>query len=240
MEKNSPSSDYFPKTRWSLVLTAQKGEEVHAHKALSELFEQYWYPLYSYVRRRGYSKHDAEDLTQAFFESLVRKDSLRTVDASLGKLRAFLLTSVKNFLINQHRIDTAAKRGGINVQRISTDEAEAKLEGEIADHDSPDVLFERAWARTLLEEVMAKLKEVYRELGKSKQFDLFLPYLHSGDTPDYRALSLEVGGSGVSLRVQFHRLKQRYGDLLKEAIRHTVATEEEAAEEREFLLKCLS
>ena len=220
------------------MLTAQKGEEVQAQKALSELFELYWFPVYSYVRRKGNSPHDAEDLTQAFFEGLIRRGSLQDVDMSRGKLRGYLLTSLKNFLISQSRVDTAAKRGGGMVP-INGEAAELLLASEHADHDSPDVLFERAWAQTLLKDVLAQLEAVYQKADRMPMFDAFSPHLLQDEVPNYRALSKTLGLSVVALRIQYHRMKLRYGKLLKSEIRHTVSTEEEALEEEAFLMKTL-
>lgn len=236
-----PTTDCFPNTRWSLVLTAQQANETQAQKALSDLCEAYWYPVYGYARRRGYSPHDAEDITQSFFENLIRRQSLSRAHADNGKLRAFLLASVKNFLIDQHRKAMAAKRGGgMAVVSISSSDAEARLQHELSDDDSPDVLFERAWARTLLDDVLKRLRASYERGGKLPIFEALSPNLLQDATPEYRSLSKELGATVVSLRIQYHRMKQRYGELLEEEIRHTVNTNEEAEEERDFLFKVLA
>lgn len=222
------------------MLTAQQGGEAQASKALSELFELYWFPVYGYVRRQGQGPEDAEDLTQGFFESIIRRDSLMNTAASQGKLRAFLLASLKNFLIDQHRQRTAAKRGGANSgYAMSYEDAEERLEQEVQDQDSPDVLFERSWAQTLLQDVMKRLEASYARANKLPMFEAMSPYLLHDDPPEYRGLSKQLGSTVVALRIQYHRMKQRYGELLEEEIRHTVSNAEEAQEEREFLLKVL-
>lgn len=234
------TTDQFPNTRWSLVLTAQQADGPQAQKALSDLFEVYWYPVYGYVRRRGHDTHDAEDLTQAFFESLIRRESLSRAHEDKGKLRAFLLASVKNFLIDQHRKENADKRGGSQFIAISADAAEMRLQEELATDDAPDVLFERAWAHTLLHDVMKRLEASYARADKLPLFEALSSHLLQDTIPEYRDLSKGLGTTVVALRIQYHRMKQRYGELLDEEIRHTVSTAEEAEEERHFLLRVLA
>ncbi len=235
------TNDPFPNTRWSLVITAQGGEEKQASRALSELFQLYWYPVYGYVRRKGFTSHDAEDLTQAFFEALIRRDSLTSADEAKGKLRAFLLAALKRFLIDHHRIRSAKKRGGGEpAVSIDHESAEFQYGQETADHESPDILFERAWAKTLLKDVIRKLEASYQRANRTALYEALSPHLLHDETPDYRGLAKELGTTVVALRIQYHRMKQRYGELLEQEIRDTVSTQEEADEEREFLLQVLS
>lgn len=239
---NLPTShDAFPNTRWSLVLQAQKGSEAQASKALSELFSLYWYPIYGYVRRQGKSPHDAEDLTQGFFEVIIRRDALNTAEASRGKLRAFLLASLKNFLIDQHRRETTERRGGTNpLLSIDQEKAENRYALEPVHEDSPDVLFERSWAQTLLQDVMANLERSYIRAKKEAIFEAMSPFLLLDENPPYRQLCKTLGQSVVSLRILYHRMRQRFGEVLEQEIRHTVSSSEEAEEERAFLIKVLS
>ncbi len=233
--------DSFPITRWSLVTTAQKGAEQQATKAWSELFQMYWYPVYGYVRRRGHSSHDAEDITQAFFGSLFKRNFVTDVAEGRGRLRGFLLAALKNFLIDHHRRETSIKRGG-GAPIISIDQAEAehRFIREAVDKDSPDVPFERSWAQTLLQDVLGKLQASYGRAEKEEIFMALSSCLLSDESPDYRSLSVRLGCTVISLRVQFYRLKQRFGELLVDEIRHTVSSNEEAEEERAYLLKVLS
>ncbi len=145
MQTPSTLDDPFPNTRWSLVLTAQSGPKDDATRALSELCHLYWYPVYAFVRRRGNSIHDAEDLTQGFFESIIRREWMDRVSQEKGKLRAFMLSTLKRFLVDHHRRETALKRGGTQTPfSIDHDHAEACYQSEPKDEASPDVLFERA------------------------------------------------------------------------------------------------
>ena len=239
VSEETSSSDPFPNTRWSLILLAQKGDESQARKALSELFEMYWHPVYHYVRFRGYSPHDAEDLTQAFFESLLMKESLRAASREEGKLRSFLLSALKNFLVDAYRRQATIKRGGRVVKTVSHEDAEKQYESAMLDHDTPELLFERSWAQTVIQDVMGKLRASYERADRMQVFDALSPCLLASEVPPYLQLCKNMEMSGTALRVQYHRMKQRFGELLEIEIRHTVNTEEEMREERDYLIRLL-
>ena len=186
METTGPSRDrpssqgqWFTTTHWSVVLAACDSASPHATEALEKLCRTYWYPLYAYVRRQGHSPEDAQDLTQAFFERFLERKSWQQARRERGKFRSFLLTSLKHFLINEWKRRVARKRGG-GVPLVSLDSvvAERLYSREPADKLTPEKLYERSWALTLLEQAHARLREEYAAEGKSKRFEMadqFLP-----------------------------------------------------------------
>ncbi len=226
------SPDAFPKTRWSIVWSAQDDDPV----AMAELCKAYWFPLYCYARRISRDQDEAKDLTQGFFEMLLSQQSLKGVDAERGKLRAFLLTALKNFAAGQHRRDRAQKRGGgVPVIMIDALSAEQRYALEPRDELSPELEFDRAWARHLLGSVLARLGDAYRDAGKGEVFTALQDHLTGGDTESYEAAAGSLGLSPAAVRYAAFKLRERYRALLREAIQETVTTEEEAAEEMSHL-----
>lgn len=186
---------YFVTTHWSIVAAAGDASREDAQDALSQLCEAYWYPLYAYVRRRGYSAPDAQDLTQAFFARLLEKQSLRVADRERGKFRSFLLASLNHFLANESDRARAQKRGG-GVALLSLDLAagETRVNLEPAHELTPERLYERQWALTLLELVVQRLEAEYQEAGKTRQIELFKDALGGGrDQLTYTAISENDG-----------------------------------------------
>lgn len=225
----------FPKTRWSMVWSAQGDDPA----ALAELCKAYWFPLYCYARRLGRDRDDASDLTQGFFEMLLSHRSLKHASAERGKLRAFLLTSLKNFAAGEHRRDGARKRGGgTPVIMIDALTAEQRFALEPRDELSPEKEFDRAWARNLLSSVLEKLGNAYREAGKGELFAALQDHLSGGDTESYGAAAESLGLSPAAVRYAAFKLRERYRAMLREAIQDTVTSEEEAAEEMSHL-RCL-
>jgi len=227
----------FATTHWSVVLQARDQESPQAGEALEQLCRAYWYPLYAYVRRKGYSPDDAQDLTQEFFARLLRGNFLHTVEQRKGRFRSFLLASFEHFLVKEWVRVTRQKRGGGQVL-LSLDEegAEARYALEPAGQLSPQKLYERRWAMTLLEQAMSRLEAECRQQGKSRLFEQAKNLL-SGDAerPDYSPLAAVLEMSEGALRVAVHRLRQRYGALLREEIAQTVASPAEVDEE----VRCL-
>jgi DNA-directed RNA polymerase specialized sigma24 family protein len=224
-----PRNGSFPQTRWSLVLDAQDDNP----EALAELCRAYWFPLYCYARRLRPDTEDAKDLTQAFFETLLTRDSLKLARKDRGKLRSFLLTSLKNFSLEQHRKGQAQKRGGA-APHISFDgmEAEQRFVLEPRHEVSPELEFDRAWARELLARVLAKLGDTYHAAGKRELFALLQPQLMAGDqAAGYSDAGAKLGLSAAAMRYAAFKLRERYREMLKEAIHETVTNEVEAAEE---------
>lgn len=233
----------FASTQWSIVLAAKDGESPSAEAALSALCSTYWRPLYAYVRRSGHSVEDAQDLTQTFFSRLIEKDYLRHVDPALGKFRAFLLVSMKNFLANEWRREQAAKRGGA-VLTVSIDDlarAEDRIAGALSLSETPERLYERNWALALLERTTARLAEEFAAAGKARVFEVLKPYLAGERATPYAQSAAELGISEVTARVAVHRMRGRFRDLLQEEVSRTLADGDASAvdEELRFLLSAL-
>ena len=231
----------FAATRWTLVLAAGRRPSPKAADAMSELCRIYWYPLYAYVRRRGYGAQDAEDLTQEFFARILAKDCLSSVDRSKGKFRSFLLASLKHFLANEWDRAHAQKRGGgQGTVPLDGFSAETRYNLEPAHDMTPDRLFERQWAITVLEQVMGRLRREFVSSERVKIFDALKPFLAGDETSATYAQSadrLEMTEGAVKVAV--HRMRRRYRELLREEIAQTVASPEEIADEIRYLMSCL-
>lgn len=218
---------------------AAGGED--AQEALAQLCEAYWYPLYAYVRRRGYSAADAQDLTQAFFARLLEKQSLRVADPERGRFRSFLLASLDNFLANEHDRARAQKRGGGRTQ-LSLDLAagESRISLEPAHELTPQRLYERQWALTLLELVVRKMEAEYQEAGKARQFELLKNALGGGrERLPYADVATELDTSVENARQAAHRMRRRYRALLREEVARTVADPSDVDEELANLFEAL-
>jgi len=221
-------------TRWTLVLAAARTENPEpAMRALTELCQTYWPPLYAYIRRQGCDTHEAEDLTQAFFARLLEKNFLAAADPSKGKFRSFLLASLKHFMSNERDRARAGKRGGgqtvIALDALS-DEARQRLEP--ADNASPDKAFDRQWALTVLDHALMRLRTEYTGTGREKLFNELKTFL-TGDAPaeSHASIAAKCGLSEGAVKVAVHRLRRRYRALLREEVAQTVATPEEVEEE---------
>ncbi len=230
----SPPNSPFPQTRWSLIANARDEDP----QALADLCQGYWLPLYGYARRLRPDPADAEDLTQAFFERLLAKGGFAKADAARGKLRTFLLCSLKNFASEDWRRGQRQKRGG-KVPHVAIDslEAEQRMALEPREGLTPELEFDRAWARQLLERVLAKLEASYREAGKGPLFAALRDQLVPGGATEkpYAQIADELGVSEPSVRFGAFKLRNRYREMLKEAVLETVSSEEEAAEELRHL-----
>jgi RNA polymerase sigma factor (sigma-70 family) len=232
----------FSTTHWSMVLTAGNGNLAGATSALEQLCGKYWYPIYAFVRRRGSNVHEAEDLTQAFFAHLLEKETLKQVDRQKGKFRTFLLASLTNFLNNDWRKTQTLKRGGQH-QIISLDEtvAENRYQLEAADLAAPEILFERRWALTLLEQVFTRLKQEYTASKKAGLF-IQLESLITGEITvgQYAELSLALGMKEEAVRVALSRARRRFGELLRHEIAQTVASPTDVEDEIRHLFAAIS
>jgi RNA polymerase sigma-70 factor (ECF subfamily) len=242
---NSASSrrhERFTATHWSVVLAAKRGDSARARAATEALCRAYWYPLYAFVRRMGQSPHDAEDSVHGFFALCLEKDYLTAAEEAKGRFRSFLLLALKRFLAQERDKSRARKRGG-GQRPIALDglNAEQRYALEPAEHLSADKLFERRWALTLLEQVLSRLRNEQSAAGQREAFEQLKEFLLSGGrgTP-YAELAARLGTSEGAVKVAVHRLRQRYRELLQEEIAHTVASPEEAEEERRYLLAVLS
>ena len=233
--------EYFATTQWTLVLNAGRSESTSAREALAQLCQSYWYPLYAYARRRGNLPEDAEDLTQGFFTRLLELNSLARVRRDKGKFRSFLLASLNHYLSDEWDRDRAQKRGKGRIISLDANVAEERLSREPADALTPEKLFERKWAMTLLESVVQKLQREYDSAGKAALFRA-LKFGVGGEPADksYAELSSQLGLSEPTLRVAIHRLRRRYRELLREEIARTVASEAEVDGEIRHLFAALA
>src|SRR5271155_4363205 len=234
-------SRQFATTRWSLVLAAGQRSSPQSSAALATLCENYWYPLYAYVRRRGHDSDEAQDLTQAFFARLLEKNDLAAADPERGRFRSFLLTSLKHFLSNEWDRARAEKRGGgRSLLSIDFGTAEERYRAEPAHDLTPEKIFERRWALVLLENVLARLHDESAQAGKADSFDRLKGFLTGEQTAvTYGQLAAELNMSEGALKVAVHRLRRRYRELLRAEIEETVADPEEIDQEIRDLFSAL-
>ena len=240
-EPESGGARVFATTHWSVVLTAGQGEAAPAHRALETLCSTYWYPIYVYVRRKGHGPDDAQDLTQEFFTQLISRDYLRSADREKGKFRTFLLAVLEHFLAREWNRAHRQKRGGqFTFLSLDQQSPEERYKLEPADNDTPERKFLRQWARTVLKETMKALE---RECATTSKTALFheVRGLLAGEKDDtgYGPIGHRLQMAEGTVRVAVHRLRQRYGELLREEIAHTVNTPEEIDEEMRYLLSAL-
>lgn len=234
---HSKSTDVFATTHWTAVLAAGNKENPQSERALEELCQAYWYPLYAYIRRCGHAKEDAEDLTQSFFARFLEKNYFQGLRAERGRFRAFLLASLKHFLANEWDKSQRWKRGG-RAPHLSLDWQTADTQFQIASLTipSPDVAFDREWAIALLAKVIERLRAELTLEGKGNQFEHLKIFLTAakGSIPQARiANELEMDERAV--RVAIHRLRKRYGQLLRDEISQTLAEAASLEEEMRAL-----
>lgn len=232
----------FVTTHWTVVLAAGGGDSSRAQVALTQLCRTYWYPLYAYVRRRGYTSHDAQDLTQEFFAQLLSRQSLAMVDPERGRFRSFLLASLNHFLASEWRRQRAQKRGG-DGEQFSLDwaAAEERYDLEPATTASPDRLFEKQWALTLLANVLQRLEAEFHADGRGDLFaSLKNTLLGTRETQPYAELASQLGMNESALKVAVHRLRKRYRELVREEIAQTLELGEDVDQEMRHLFQVLA
>jgi RNA polymerase sigma-70 factor (ECF subfamily) len=231
--QSDPPADYFATTHWTVVVTAGRRHTPQSDQALEELCGTYWFPLYAYVRRQGYNKEDAEDLTQGFFARLLGKNYLEGLSSEQGKFRAFLLAALKHFLTNEWDRAHRQKRGGaVTLLSLDWHEADTRYHVEPVDLLSPDKLYDRTWALTLLERVIAGLRKENVAEAKAKLFDQLKPFLMVGKGAiPYARIATESGMSEGAIRVAVHRLRKRYRELLRKEIAQTLNDPAQVEEE---------
>lgn len=228
----------FRTTLWTAVLAAGKESSPDSEAALASLCQTYWPPVYAYVRKRVSSAEKAEDLTQSFFARFLEKNYIARAQRDRGRFRCFLLTSVENFLHDEHDRSTTLKRGG-GQPVLSLDLA--LMDEEPATPMTPALAFEKRWARTLLNRVMQRLREEHREGSRAELFEHLQSQLWGETaTVPYEELSRKLGMSNVHLRVAAHRMRQRYRQILREEIAQTVSRSEEIEDEIRYLLQVVS
>jgi RNA polymerase sigma-70 factor (ECF subfamily) len=224
-----------------VVLAAGRADAPQARDALETLCQAYWYPLYAYVRRRGYAPADAEDLTQHFFAWLLERDWLERADPQRGRFRSFLLTSLSHFLANEWDRARTQKRGGGRIVSLQRDEAETRCAREPVEHLTPEQSFEWRWALTLLDQVMKQLAAEFTRDGKAVLFEAIKPcLLGERAAQPYAALAPKLGMTEGSVKVAVHRLRQRYRQLLRDEIANTVAQPGDVEEELRHLFAVLA
>lgn len=232
----------FLTTHWSVVLAAGKEETPEAAAALERLCRTYWYPLYAYVRHRGYNPQESEDLTQEFFYRLLQKNFLVHVDPRKGKFRSFLLAAMNHFLANEWDRARTLKRGG-QMTFVPFEDllAEQRYQGEPSVGRSPEYIYEKAWAIALLDRVLKRLQQETAADGQGKRFEE-LKIILIGERPSfsYTDLAAKLGSTEAALKMAVQRLRRRYGELLREEITQTVADPSDAEEELRHLRTLLS
>jgi len=238
---NLPSAGRFATTHWSVVMAAGRPKSASYQQALETLCKTYWFPLYAYLRRQGYESHKAEDYTQAFFAGLLAKGGLRLADPKRGKFRSFLLASLKHFLSNERARARAKKRGGgRKVLSLDIQNAESQYALEPRDELSPEKLFERSWALTVLDRTMARLQAEAISTNKQKLFDHLKVYLTAEKSSvPYRDAAAELDMAESAVRVAVHRLRRRYRELLRDEIAQTVTSDDQIEEEIRDLFAAL-
>jgi RNA polymerase sigma factor (sigma-70 family) len=230
----------FATTNWSVVLQAQ-GQSPAAQEALEKLCRIYWRPVYSFIRREGTRTEEAEDLTQSFFALLLQRRNFDDVRKEKGRLRSYLLTSLKHFLISEHRRAVTVKRGkGERPVPLVELTAAQHSDMEPADHLTAERIYERRWALTLMEQVLRRLKEEYDTAGNAELFDSLKQLLADDmEGPSRAEIALRLGMTENAVRQALHRLRHRYQLLLREEISHTVAIASDVEDELRHLIAVL-
>lgn len=233
----------FQTTRWSLVQRANGCVDHEALQALATLCESYWYPIYAYIRRSGHSAADAEDLTQGFFTRLLEKGTLAHADPAKGRLRSFLLTCVQNHLRNEHESATAQRRGAHLISSFDQAWAEERFAAEPADQLTPDRLYQRRWALTVLEFTLQVLEQEYSADGKRELFAALRPCLGftKAKAPNYAEIAQRIDCSEGAVKTQVFRLRQRWREILFQQVSITLddPTSDEIRGELAELLECV-
>lgn len=233
----------FPTTSWTLVIAAGRAGEASSNAALIAMCERYWYPLYAFLRRKGYDAEQAEDLVQGFLLKVIENRYLQAADQDRGRFRSFLIAALQHFVSDQHDRDRAVKRGG-RAQLISIDvekgEQQFRAVSAVPDPHTPESLYEAEWAATLLDRVMDTLRQEWVTAGKARHFERLKPFLSGTANASYREAATQLGMSEANVKVTVHRLRKRFGQLLREEISITVAHPDQVEEELRFLLGAAS
>jgi DNA-directed RNA polymerase specialized sigma24 family protein len=231
----------FATTQWSIVAAAGDQASAVSREALAALCDSYWYPLYAYIRRCGYGPDEAEDLTQEFFARLLEKHWLRVADRERGRFRSFILASLKHFLANERDRERTLKRGG-GVIPLSLDlqAAEGRFALEPGHDLTPDRVFERRWILTLLERVLGELRTEMAASGYEERFERLKEFLTGGSAGDsYARAAADLAMTEANVKVTVHRLRKRYGALLRQEVGRTVADPRDVDDEIRGLLAAL-
>jgi RNA polymerase sigma factor (sigma-70 family) len=240
-EQSQTGPSYFPTTHWSVILEAADPDSPGAVEGFGQLYRDYWYPLYAYVRRCGRPPHEAEELTQDFFVTLLQRERLRGLERQGGRFCSFLLKALQNFLATEWNRASAQKRGG-GIQAVSLDDLDAESYF-LADSTgpTPEADFERNWAMAVIEHSLQNLEREVEANGKGDLFAQLRPHLQ-GDRNGrpYAEIAAEFGLSAGAVKVKVHRLRQRYGEFLRAELARTVGEDKDIAEELRHLLQAVS
>lgn len=232
----------FPTTHWSVVLAAGRERSPHGDAALETLAQAYWYPIYAFLRREGYAAAESQDLTQAFFARLLEKNYPAQADRTKGRFRSFLLLTLRHFLSDERGRADAVKRGGGSVL-LSLDEerSEGKYSKEPADMDTPETLFERRWAETILERAKTRLAEEYAASSKQAIYQV-LRNFQPGErrSLSYLEAARELATTESAVKALIHRMRSRHQALVRDEIAQTVASAEDVDDELRHLIAVLS
>lgn len=241
---NPPASGprHFATTHWSLVGAAKPNEasQTRAREAIEELCRTYWYPLYAFVRSRGYSAADAQDLTQAFFLRIIETDGLASADRQRGRFRSYLLGAMKHFLANEwHRAQTRKRGGQVNFIEWDALDPEARYAGASTQSENPELLFDREWALETIAGALQVLRDEMAKADKREQFDVLKGSLTGEDELSRADIAAKLNMSEGAVKVAVHRLRQRYRHLLRAAIAETVSNEADLDDEMRYLVAIL-
>ena len=240
--KDPSGPQQFATTHWSLVGAAQSSEasQTRAREALEELCRAYWYPLYAFVRNRGYTAVDAQDLTQAFFTRFIETDGFASADRERGRFRSYLLGAMKHFLANEwHRAQTQKRGGQVRFIEWESLDAEGRYAGAAQQSDNLDYLFDREWALETIAGALQTLRDEMAKTGKSELFDALKGSLTGEDELPRREVAARLEMSEGAVKVAVHRLRQRYRKLLRAAIAETVSNEADLEDELRYLVAVL-
>ncbi|MGD2114697.1 MAG: sigma factor [Acidobacteriota bacterium] len=232
----------FETTQWTLVLEAGDDDDRQAREALALLCQTYWQPVYAYLRARGFARQEAEDLTQGFFTRLIEKGTIGRARRERGRFRSFLLASLKHYVTNEwHRARAEKRGGGRPVVRLDSDAAERRLPREPAIRETPEDLFLKQWAFTLLDRVMASLDAEMRRTGRGEQFEVLGGFLTGRDDGlRYRDVAARLGATEGAVKVKVHRMRKRFGELLRQEVAAVVSTPGEVEDELAALLEAVA
>jgi RNA polymerase sigma-70 factor (ECF subfamily) len=237
VEPSAKASGLFATTHWSEVLAAGQAGSPQSAEALDKLCRAYWYPLYAFVRRRGHSPHDTEDLLQGFFARFLEKHYLGDVDQAKGRFRSFLLAALKHYLANEWDKAKALRRGGrVEFLSLEGGAAESRYYEEPVSELTPETLYEQRWAYELLGQVLERVRHEFEASGQSPLFEALKGFLlGESRAVSYAEVAAQQGLSEGAVKKRVQRLRQRYQRLLREEIAHTVARPEEVEDEIRYL-----
>jgi RNA polymerase sigma-70 factor (ECF subfamily) len=236
------TAGWFATTHWSVVIRAGRGDEGAAYQALSQLCEGYWYPLYAFVRRQGHEAEESRDLVQGFFAHFIEKNVVGIADPERGRFRSFLLSCLRRYLTSEWRRDHAQRRGGFaTVVSIDDDDAERRYGLEPADRLSPETMYDRRWALTLIERAPEERARQHDTPAKRALYEALRPHLtgHASEAEGYDEIARRLGMEPTAVRVAVHRLRHKYGACLRAQIAQTVADPAQVEEEMQALFAAL-